>query len=42
MKKRDLYMKIAFTKDEIEGFKKRNDIAVDWDKVILEEVDEYD
>lgn len=29
---------IAFTKDEIEGFKKRNDIAVDWDKVELREV----
>ena len=33
---------IAFTKDEIEGFKKRNDIAVDWDKVILKKVDEDD
>lgn len=28
----------SFTKEEIEAFKKRDDIAVDWDKVTLEEV----
>jgi hypothetical protein len=33
---------IAFTKDEIEGFKKRNDIAVDWNKAIIKKVDEDD
>lgn len=27
-----------FTKDEIEEMKKRDDIAVDWDKAIIEEV----
>lgn len=30
--------RIAFTKDEIEEIKKRDDIAVDWDKVELREV----
>lgn len=29
-----------FTKKEIEELKKRNDIAIDWDKVELEEVDD--
>lgn len=29
-----------FTKSEIEELKKRDDIAIDWDKVRLEEVDE--
>lgn len=28
----------SFTKNEIEELKKRNDIAIDWDKVELEEV----
>lgn len=30
----------SFTKNEIEELKKRDDIAVDWDKVELEEVDD--
>lgn len=30
----------SFTKEEIEAFKKRDDIAVDWDKVTLERVKE--
>ena len=30
----------SFTKKEIEELKKRDDIAVDWDKVELEEVDD--
>lgn len=34
--------RISFTKDEIEGFKKRNDIAVDWDMVELREVEQDD
>ena len=29
-----------FTKPEIEELKKRDDIAIDWDKVELEEVDD--
>lgn len=33
---------IAFTKDEIEGFKKRNDIAIDWNKAIIKEVEQDD
>lgn len=30
----------SFTKNEIEELKKRDDIAIDWDKVELEEVDD--
>ena len=30
----------SFTKSEIEELKKRDDIAIDWDKVELEEVDD--
>lgn len=30
----------SFTKKEIENLKKRDDIAIDWDKVELEEVDD--
>ncbi len=29
----------SFTKEEIEAFKKRDDIAIDWNKVTLEEVE---
>ena len=31
-------MKTHFTKQEIEQLKQRNDIAIDWDKAIIEEV----
>lgn len=29
-----------FTKEEIESFKKRDDLAIDWDKAIIEKVEE--
>lgn len=29
-----------FTKQEIESFKKRDDLAIDWDKAIIEKVEE--
>lgn len=29
-----------FTKEEIESFKKRDDLAIDWDKAIIERVEE--
>lgn len=29
-----------FTKSEIESFKKRDDLAIDWDKAIIEKVEE--
>lgn len=33
-------LKSSFTKKEIEELKKRDDIAIDWDKAELEEVDD--
>lgn len=36
------YKKQKFTEEQIEELKKRDDVAVDWDKVELEEVDDVE
>ena len=36
----DCSVKTGFTKSEIEEFKKRDDIAIDWDKAVIEPVKE--
>ena len=36
----DCSMKTGFTKSEIEEFKQRDDIAIDWDKAIIEPVED--